>query len=134
MVNRPVHARWCPEHERYYRGAGCPLCQHGSLSRIPPLEREKPAAQRRGQPRVAVRQGYRPGDPLVTPDRARIQAARVARGWSRQELARRADVHAGHVQSIEGGSLGRITLQTAQRLAAALDTTVAALTIDERSP
>lgn len=66
------------------------------------------------------------------PDRAKIRAARLARGWSRPELARRAGLSDGHVGNLESGrQQRRIKLGTAQRLAAALDTTVAALTAEQ---
>lgn len=129
MAGQPAHAQWCALHERYYRGV-CPFCRDDvPAHRIPTLERGKPAPQRRVQPRVAVRQGHRRGDPVVRPDRAKLRAARVARGWSVTELARQADLSQGHVREIEAGlRQHRISLQTAQRLAKALATTVAALT------
>ena len=133
MASQPAHAQWCPEHERYYRGA-CPFCRDDvPANRIPKLEREKPPP--RSRPPGDPRSTYRLGDRLVTPDRAKVQALREARGWTRTELARHARLGSGHIGQIETGRQQRqMTLETARRLAEALDTTVAALTKEEGSP
>ncbi|MAG37436.1 MAG: hypothetical protein CL878_14470 [Dehalococcoidia bacterium] len=131
MASQPVHAHWCPKHEWYYRGQACPLCQPWLRRRMRPLERERVLRQP-----VSSRAPRRDclGELLVLPDRAKLEAALAARGWSRAELARRAGLGQTHVRDIAAGRRQGITQRTAQRLAEALETTVAALTIAAAPP
>ena len=109
MASQPAHAQWCTVHERYYRGEVCTLCLWDiAPHRLPGTT----------------------GRVLVSPDGGKLRAARHAKQWSSRELARQAGLGHTHVHRIEQGGQGRITLQTASRLAEALGTTVAALTRD----
>lgn len=109
MVSPPAHTRWCVIHEQYYRGAVCMLC---------------------ARPVSPHRRPGTPGRVLVYADGDKLRAARLAKRWSLRELAHLAGMGYAHVHHIETASRRRITLQTAQRLAEALDTTVTALTRD----
>ena len=51
----------------------------------------------------------------------RIQRYREARGWSREFLALRAEVSRQYVRLVEGGHIRHVRLDTARRLAAALE-------------
>jgi len=57
----------------------------------------------------------------------RLRQRRLERGWSASELARRAGVNRSFVSRIESGEATRPSGQVLQRLAQALDTTVAEL-------
>lgn len=55
-----------------------------------------------------------------------LTALREARGWTKADLSRRADLPSAHISRIEGG-FGNITWETLEKLANAFDLSLAEL-------
>ncbi|MAG37468.1 MAG: hypothetical protein CL878_14630 [Dehalococcoidia bacterium] len=120
--DRPVHAHWCAQHQRYYRGRRCPLCREGpGLSNVPIPEQQKKASNHKQGP------VYRAALTLVTPDLPRLRTLRRRRGWAQHDLSRAAGVRYEQLVALDTGAQTRITLETAELLATALGVSLGAV-------
>ena len=64
---------------------------------------------------------------MMTPIHIRIREARESRGWTQEELARRASVTRATVSRIETGKVASLDLDVFEKLATALEVHPAAL-------
>ncbi len=57
----------------------------------------------------------------VSPVRLRVKELRTARGWSQEELSRRADVRQATISDMENGKAKSVDLALLERLAGAFE-------------